>query len=71
MKATSYEVIIDQNNSFHSANARSVASVAVSWKKSGHDPYLCRITDDPDKGIVINDIDITTVAATARALAGK
>ena len=60
----SYQIYANGNREFASRNASKTASVAVAWKKQGHDPKAWTVHGDPVKCV---EVSVTTVSSTASA----
>jgi hypothetical protein len=61
----SYQIYANGNREFSSDAAKAAASVAVAWKKQGHEPKAWSVFGDPVK---TTEVAISTVAGTAKAL---
>ena len=62
----SYQIYADGNRQFSSNCAKRSAAVAVSWKKQGYKPKAWSVYSDP---VTCVEVTITTISATAKALA--
>lgn len=67
----SYQVFANGRREYVTTNAGKAADVAVAWKNQGHAPKAWRVTAPESGPVQMREVEVTTKAKTAKALAKK